>query len=591
MRNRLAYAVSVPLLFTVAVAAQSVDPIFVRDAVGLQSTGAAPRLADREGIEPLLSLAASAQAVPEEIDSIHEWNASGRTPMKNGFTRSIGAPLRIRVAPGEASAAKGSITGLVTMSDSGTTIWSGSVRIEGAYRMRVHLKNVSVPSGTRFWVYGRGGQSTSFGSELIDAKREVYTPSVAGDIAYLEMELPKGSGGGTFDIANVLELVGPQGNPEPNDAPTCLIDGTCVTSSTLSSIDLYRAAQAHLEYVKDGGGYVCTGGLLNDVDTTTFIPWMLTANHCFSTQTEATTLEAFFDYKTASCSGTFPSINSMPKANGSTLLATAAENDFTFIRLNSAPAGRGYLGWTTSAPAAGTKLYRLSHPFPDAYSQPAPQAYSSTLVNTTSGTCTNRPRGPYIYSTVSEGGIYGGSSGSPVVIANGQVVGQLYGQCGPSPTDGCNAANYAVDGAFATTFSSISQYVYAQPTAGCTANSTTACMLSNRFKVTVKYRAGFDNSAADTNASVKSVSGFANPNFETAFFYFNSDSNIEMIVKILDQGNRNAQGQATIDVLTGSATPLRAEVTIVDTLKGVTKTYTSNFNAQDGKTDFSAFVK
>jgi hypothetical protein len=128
-------------------------------------------------------------------------------------------------------------------------------------------------------------------------------------------------------------------------------------------------------------------------------------------------------------------------------------------------------------------------------------------------------------------------------------------------------------------------------TAPCVPDLNAACMLNNRFRVTVRYRAGFDNGATDSVAKVKSVTGFAAPNFETAFFYFNSESNIEVIVKILDQGNRNSQGLATIDVLTGSATPLRAEVTIVDTLRNGTKTYTSNFGAQDGKTEFGAFVK
>ena len=591
MRSRLVFAVSCSLVLTVAALAERVEPVFVREAVGMQASAPAPHLADREGLQPLVSLAAAAQAVPEEIDAILQWNLEGREPVKNGFTRSIGAPLLVRVAPAGASAAKGMVTGLVTTSEEGTTIWSGSVHIEGAYRMRVHLKNVAVPPGTRFWVYGRSGQATSFGAELIDPNHELYTPSIGGDMAYVEMELPAGSGGATFDIADVLELVGPQRTPQPNDSPTCLVDGTCVTSSTLSVIDNYRRAVAHLQYVKDGGGFVCSGGLLNDTDSSGFIPYLLTANHCFSAQSSASSLEAFFDYKTSSCSGTFPNIDSFPKANGSTLLATGTGSDFTFLRLNSTPSGRFDLGWTTEAQAAGTRLYRLSHPFPDAYSQPAPQAYSSTLVNTTSSVCSARPRGPYIYSTPSEGGIYGGSSGSPVIIAGAYVVGQLFGQCGPAPTDGCNPGNYTVDGALATTYPSIAGWLNPGTSTGCTANSTTACMLNNRFRVTVRYRGGFDNSPADSTANVKSVTGFANSTFETAFFYFNNDSNIEMIVKILDQGNKNSQGQPTIDVLTGSATPLRAEVTIVDTLKNVTKTYTSNFGAQDGKTEFSAFLK
>ncbi|HEX8170820.1 MAG TPA: PPC domain-containing protein [Thermoanaerobaculia bacterium] len=125
----------------------------------------------------------------------------------------------------------------------------------------------------------------------------------------------------------------------------------------------------------------------------------------------------------------------------------------------------------------------------------------------------------------------------------------------------------------------------------CIANATTACLLDNRFKATLKYRGAFDNNAADTNASVKNVTGFGSSTSETVFFYFNSENNIEMLVKLLDQGNTNGSGQPTIAVLFGSSTPLRAELTVTDTKTGAAKTYVSEFGKMQGTTDFTAFVK
>ncbi|HKR63809.1 MAG TPA: trypsin-like peptidase domain-containing protein [Thermoanaerobaculia bacterium] len=577
---------------TAAFATDRVEPAFARDAIGLRAQAAAPHLADRAGIEPLATLAPAAIDAAEELDAIRDWNAQGRFPAKNGFTRAIGDVIHVRIAPGEART-QSAAGGIVATSERGTNVWSGSIRVEGAYRMRVHLRNVAVPPGTTFWVYGRDNDAIAFGPELIDNAGELYTPSVAGDLAYLEMELPAGSAGAAFDVADVLELVGST-RVEPNDAPTCLVDATCVSSATLDVIDLYRRAVADLYYVKGGSGFVCTGGLINDSDSATFIPYLLTANHCFSTQTVATTLEAFWDYRTSSCGGLFPPMSASARSNGSTLLGTGSASDFTFVRLNSVPAGRAFLGWDarTSIITAGTTLYRVSHPFPDAFTDPAPQRFSTTLISLTSLTCSARPRGPYIYSTQATGGVYGGSSGSPVILAGGYVVGQLFGSCGPvDPSAGCDATNLTLDGAFSTTYPAISNYIDATPSATCTPNATTACMLNNRFKVTVRYRGGFDNNPADSNANVKSVTGFANPSFETAFFYFNSESNIEMMVKILDQGNTNGQGQPTIAVLFGSATPLRVELTIQDMQKGATKTYQSAFGAMQGTTDFTAFVK
>lgn len=576
-------------LFAVPVFAEQVGPVFVRDAIGVKAMAAAPHLADREGLAPLVALASSAQAVPEEIDAIHEWNRLGKTPAKNGFTRSIGEAVRVRVEPAEVMAKSGNAH--VTMTERGSIVWSGSVKVAGAYRLRVHLTNVNVPPGTTFWVYGRDGKATAFGTELIDNLGEMYTPSIEGEVAYLEMELPSNSNGASFDVMDVLELVGPA---KALDTPSCLIDGTCVSSATLDVINLYRAAVAHLQYVKSGSGFVCSGALINDKDDSGFIPYMLTANHCFSTQASASSLESFFDYKTTSCGGAFPNINSMPKSNGATLLATGAATDFTFVRLNSTPASRVFLGWSTAALANGTVLHRLSHPFPTpTFTVPLPQRYSSTILATSGPQCEARARPNYLYSTLDDGGVYGGSSGSPVILTGGIIVGQLFGSCGPDdPSAGCDASNYTVDGAFSETFPSISSFINQGGTpVGCTPNSTTACMLNNRFRVTIRYRNAFDNNAADSNANVKSVSGFANPAFETAFFYFNSENNIEILIKVLDQGNTNGAGQPTIAVLFGSATPLRVEVTVVDTLKGGTKVYTSNFASMSGATDFTAFVK
>lgn len=575
-------------------AADRVAPLFVPEAIGIQHRAPAPRVAQASAAEPIVSLAAANDVEPEAVEALRVWNAEGRTPAKNGFTRGLGGALQVRIGGAtDGVASQSARIGKVTKSAAGNLLWSGSVRVERAYRFRVHLKNVVVPAGTTFWVYGTDGEATAFGTELIDEQMNLYAPSVAGEVAYLEIEVPAGQQG-TFEVADVIELVAGPNGVQAQDVSSCLVDMRCVSSNTFDVIEQAGRAVAHLEYIKGGEGYVCSGGLLNDTDTSNTIPYLLTANHCFSTQSSATSLEAYWDYRTASCGGSFPNINSVTRTVGSTLLATNAGSDFTFVRMGSIPSNRILLGWDarTSAVPAGTTLYRISHPFPDDYDVPAPQFYSSSSVNSSSSTCSARPRPNYLYSVGLQGGTYGGSSGSPVMLAGGYVVGQLYGACGPNPSAGCDNANYTVDGAFSSTYASVANYLNPAPSGNtCTPNGTTACMLNNRFKVQVKYRPAFDTNPPDTNASVKSVSGFANPSFESAFFYFNSDSNIEMLVKLLDQGNTNNQGQPTIAVLFATATPLGIEVTITDTTNNATKTYKSDFGKMAGGTDFTAFVK
>lgn len=581
-----------------ALMAQTAEPLFVRDAVGERPAISAARLAERASTPPLARLADAGAAALDELEALERWNREGNPPLRNGFTRALDEPVKVDLANGIAALSSRPATlagGVISSSERGM-VWSGVVRVENAHRIRIALKNVNVPDSALFWTWGKGEEPIVFGSELIDPQGTLYTPSVGGEVAYLEIEIPnEAASQASFVIDSVVEIVASPMQPRmrtnsitPADEATCLIDATCVESSILDVVEPYRRAVAHLQYVTNGSAYICTGGLLNDTDESSVIPYMLTADHCFNTQASASSLEAFWDYKTSSCGAAFPDPSTMPRSNGAQMLASSAATDFTFVRLNSIPSGRALLGWDPrpSSVPNGTTLHRISHPFG------VPQLYSSTLANETTGTCSGWPRGNYLYSSSLHGGTYGGSSGSPVILKGGYVVGQLAGGCGPDPSAGCDASNSTVDGALSATFPMISSYLQGTSTGSpCVANSTTACLLNGRFKVTVRYRNGFDNAPADREAQVKPVTGFANPNFETAFFYFNSSNNIEMMIKMLDQGNVDSAGRPTIALLFGSATPLRIEVTVVDSKNGARRTYLSEFNKMQGKTDFNAFVK
>ncbi len=104
---------------------------------------------------------------------------------------------------------------------------------------------------------------------------------------------------------------------------TCFIDRSCVSTSDFPNVDAATRAVGQLTFVDGGSSYVCTGGLMNTSDGSA-IPYLLTANHCFSSQDSATSLEAFWQYRTATCNGPFPDENLFPRTLGSTLLETDA---------------------------------------------------------------------------------------------------------------------------------------------------------------------------------------------------------------------------------------------------------------------------
>ena len=526
-------------------------------------------------------------------------DATGARALKVGVERAAPAGLGFEIGV-DAMEFEGSrkVGGGLLEKAGGIVSWTTAIRSENASGLRLRLEG-SLPPSARAYIYGATGEVHGPYSERELNGESFWTNTVYAEEVFLEVQLliPAEAARANIRLASIAHIESPlfsvsrSGSQITPDGLECFIDVTCVPTSEFEPIATAGRAMAQLAFMKNGSAFVCSGGLLNNTrsDGT---PYFLTANHCFDNQAVASTLEATWNYKTTSCEDpdVTPNRALFPRSLGSTLLATNTSSDFTFLRLSQGPpANAVFLGWdalTNYAQAAGTKLYRVHHP------QGATQFYARHAVVTTSGTCSGQPRDNFIYMTDEIGGAAGGSSGSPIMLADLAVVGQLRGACGANVEDDCDRANRTVDGAFRTTFPSIQTFLAPTVTATpCVANSTTACLLNGRFKATVRYRGAFDNNAADTDALVKPVTGFSNPAFETAFFYFNNANNIEMLVKMLDQGNVDSSGRATIAVLFGSATPLRIELTITDSTNGAIRQYRSDFPQSKGGADFTAFVK
>ncbi|MBV8515807.1 MAG: trypsin-like peptidase domain-containing protein [Acidobacteria bacterium] len=543
--------------------------------------------ADRHNLGPLT--AAERQALESKDKSTRG--------LKVGVTRPLSMRVELAgllndVKPNDGMRLQGGL--LERMNE--TLFWTAGFRSEHAGALRLELEG-TLPENARAYVYAETGEVHGpYTSAQINGGT-FWTNTIYADEIFLEVQFSAAEASqANLRVKSVVHIeskaIAAADAPIGTHDDSCLLDVRCIDTNEFAQLPNAEKAVAQLHFVDGGVAYVCTGGLLNNtrLDGT---PYLLTANHCFDSQTSATSLEATFQYLTVNCedANVYPNRALFPRALGSTLLSTGTTSDYTLVQLNqAAPSNAVFLGWdgqTDYSQASGTTLYRLHHPLG------ATQFYARESVTLTGPVCSaDLPRGNFIYEKDVVSGTAGGSSGSPLYLADLSVVGQLNGACGPNPDDDCDRGNNSVDGAFRVTFPHVQQWL--APSSGpttCTPSTTAACMLNNRFKVEVKYRGGFDNNPADTPANVKTVTGFATSNFETGFFYFNSSSNIEMLIKILDQGNTDGQGHPTIAVLYGLATPLRVEVTVTDTTKGTAKTYTSAFGTMAGSTDFTAFLK
>jgi lysyl endopeptidase len=578
-----AAAVALGLLAAAAAGrAQSIDGIQMPPAAETRQAPAARlRLEDALAQASIHSLPPASAGAADQLAALKAWNAAGKLPLKNGFARTLRSPAVVKLGgvDGAAGAPRPFAGGLLAAAGAGELAWGTRVSVEGSYRLRLHLTDVHLPAGTRMWVEPLGGPPREFGLELLSPNAELWTPSVKGDSLLFEVHVPAGAATASFAVREVMELfslaaVGGAGGASFPAAstgdPACVVDSSCPAANALPNLANLRHAMAQLIFAEKGESFVCSGGLLNDTRSD-FVPYLLTANHCFADQPAASSLEAVFDYFTSSCNGAFPDESTRPAANGALLLATSPTTDFTFVRFFSLPPGRFFLGWNANAGALtqNTNLYRLSFPFPatSTSSNPDPERYSQSLFQTGNNIPICEPRPQFIYATLVKGGTFGGSSGAPLLLANGEVVGQLAGGCafpGHDPEDGCDYANSEFDGAFSQTFPSLAPWLNPSVASGpCVPGPTTLCIDRNpgdrRFRAKINFSTtqGGGHSGAG-NAIPLSSLGVT----EGGLFWFFSSTNPEVLVKIIDACTFNSK----FWVFYAATTNVGFTVTVTDTL-------------------------
>ncbi len=566
-----ACALLLSLLIPVAAAG---DPSNSVPAAWQPPGDAAPRPATRLLLEatalaPAETLPAARLAAAAELEAIASWNAGGREPQKVGFVRPLARPLAVDLGAGAPALAEEESRGLLQSAPDSLT-WVTRIEAAEASRLRLRLRAVELPEGAELTVYNAEGEAVRFGLELAGPDGELWTPSVAGPAIFLEVHSSAPASRHHFEVDAISEEFALDGEGRPLSAASaratevtggsCLISSACVNNGTFSNIATYRSAVARITFNKDGSTYLCSLSLLNDRDTSGFIPYALTANHCFSTQGSASSLEAFWDYHPSSCGGAVPSLGSLPRSNGSNLLATSASTDFTFLRLNAAPGGangRGYLGWDASAVANNANVYGLHHP------EGMAQSYTRSIVDRTpSSVCSGAPTSNYLYAATQDGATFGGSSGSPITNGNMQVVGQLLGGCGPGSGDPCNpgVADYDVFGAFAVTYNSVKTWLDATGPLPCVDGPNTLCLLNKRYKVEATYRTAQGQTGPGRAVRLTE---------ETGYFWFFNQTNIEAVFKLLNGCGLNDRYW----VFAGGLTDVEVSTTVTDTRTGTVKTY------------------
>ena len=309
-----------------------------------------------------------------------------------------------------------------------------SVTSPGAAAVRLGLQAEGIPAGSVLRFYApAGGTVFEVRASGIAQGGTWWSPVVEGDTIAMEIELAPHASPGSVRIASpvISHLVtsAEKNFAAPKAASPCTLDASCYQGGWGEQ----SAATARVVFTIDAATYVCTGTLLADQDTSTFIPYFLSANHCISSQAVASTVVTYWFLRAAECGGTTPGpYRSLP--GGATLLYSGAATDTAFMQLNAPPpAGAGYAGWYVGdLPPVGSAVTTIHHAKGDLQKISFGSLTGYADCGTSGGG--NFECGyafpPHFYSARwgATGITEGGSSGAGMFLDNSRyLVGQLYG--------------------------------------------------------------------------------------------------------------------------------------------------------------------
>ncbi len=173
---------------------------------------------------------------------------------------------------------------------------------------------------------------------------------------------------------------------------------------------------------------MCTGILLNDSDSTTRVPYLLTAHHCVADPLRASSVQTYWFHRSCRCAE--PCDETTAVAGGADLLYTAKSTDTTLLRLREPPpAGAVFAGWSATLPPIGTTLTGLHHPRGkrQRLATGALTEYLNCADIRYCGEGADSDAIHYLRITWSKGVTEAGGSGSGLFLPSGELVGTLSG--------------------------------------------------------------------------------------------------------------------------------------------------------------------
>jgi uncharacterized protein (TIGR03437 family) len=457
-----------------------------------------------------------------------------------------------------------------TLSD-GRRVWFLRLSVPGAVALRVRLEDFHDTAGA-VWVYSETGEAEGpFTGRGPLGDGAFWSPTVNGSSLIVEYQEEQAGAGAFVPPFRVEALsqrwaeesaVAVAAPAEPRSAALfCHVDATCFSQYAAQAT---ATVQFNFE-ADDGGSYVCSGSMIN-TRSSSFRPYMITAHHCLSSDAEARSVEAFFQYGTTACDGTPLAKTRLPKVLGARFLEGASwgEGDYAFVLLNGdPPAGTSFLGWNTGGFELGDTAIGLHHPAGSfrRFSRGNRTADRAARIEGQTA-----PAERFFSMQWSTGLTEGGSSGSPLLNANNQIIGTL--SFGPVPPPGRTLCDLnprtSGYGRFANAYPSIQKYLDDAPSASLSASPLALGFgIENGRVSTASPLSVTVNTSSSTALALSAVSSAAWLRVQSAPATLSAAQPATVVVNVDPaQFSRSTTATATLRLSAGAATPVLVNVTV-----------------------------
>ncbi|MDR2408996.1 MAG: T9SS type A sorting domain-containing protein [Bacteroidales bacterium] len=304
----------------------------------------------------------------------------------------------------------------------GARLWRMGIQSTGAYSLNLLFDNFYIPSHSNLFIYTEDKSYImgAFTEENNNQWGNFATSLLPGDAIVLEYyEDPQDYGLGMLQLSTIVhgykDFFFKQGRY--GTSKLCNVDVNCSGG--------YPNAKRAVALILNINSALCSGTLMNNT-AQDGKPFLLTANHCITYNSDPSRFVFVFNYETAFCNGNTE--KKMYSINGSTLLAKHEHSDFALLLLNNAPTKEFqayYAGWDRrNIAVAGTVC--IHHPSGDRKKI----SRNNKLLDSSEWDSDN-PSFPknthWLVPSWDVGTTEGGSSGCALFNVLEQVIGQLEG--------------------------------------------------------------------------------------------------------------------------------------------------------------------